>query len=49
MTDFNEIRILLDVWDNSFGIPEREILECEHRISAKLPEVLREYYLAVWQ
>lgn len=45
MTDFNEIRKLFDIWDNSFGIPEHEILECENRLGAKLPRVLRDFYL----
>ena len=45
MTDFKEIRKLFDIRDNTFGIPEKEILECENRLGAKLPEVLRDYYL----
>lgn len=45
MTNFKEIRKLFDIWDNSFGTPEQEILECENHLGAKLPEILRDYYL----
>ena len=45
MTDFQEIRKLFDVWDNSFGVSEAEILEYEQRLGKRLPETLRQYYL----
>ena len=45
MINFDEIRKLFDIWDNSLGIPNREILECENRLGAKLPKVLKHYYL----
>ena len=42
---FNEIRELYDISDNSFGLSESEILDCELRLSITLPNILREYYL----
>ena len=45
MTIFREIRELFDVWDNSSGISEEEIVECERRLNINLPETLRLYYL----
>ncbi len=43
--DFKEIREFYDIWDNSFGISNNEILENESRLSTKLPKLLKEYYL----
>jgi hypothetical protein len=43
--DFKKIRELYDINDNSFGLQETEIIECEDRLDLKLPEVLKEYYL----
>ena len=45
MIDFREIRNLFEIRDNSFGIPEEKITECENRLGSKLPETLRQYYL----
>ncbi len=45
MERFEEIRKLYDIWDDSFGIPESEIFECEKRLGFKLPQIWREYYL----
>ncbi len=45
MTNFQEIRKLYDIYDDSFGISEAEIITCENRIGKRLPKVLRDYYL----
>lgn len=45
MIDFNEIRTLFGISDNSFGFSETQIAVCEDYLSAKLPETLRQYYL----
>lgn len=45
MTEFQEIRKLFDVWDNSFGFSQEEIAGCERRLGVKLPETLGQYYL----
>ncbi|WP_231426241.1 hypothetical protein [Pedobacter sp. Leaf250] len=43
--DFNKIKTLYDIEDNSFGLEEFEILDCENRLDIKLPKVLRKYYV----
>lgn len=42
---FKNIRELYDINDNSSGLQENEIIECEDRLAIKLPKVLKEYYL----
>lgn len=42
---FEKIRELYDISDNSFGLSEHEILNCEIRLSITLPSILKEYYL----
>ncbi|NBB31854.1 hypothetical protein [Cellulophaga sp. BC115SP] len=42
---FEKIRELYDISDNSFGLSEHEILDCEIRLSITLPSILKEYYL----
>lgn len=42
---FEKIRELYDISDNSFGLSEDEILDCEIRLSITLPSILKEYYL----
>lgn len=42
---FEKIRELYDIFDNSFGLSEHEILDCEIRLSITLPSILKEYYL----
>jgi hypothetical protein len=45
MTEFREIREILNIRDDSFGISEKEVSECENRLGTKLPQVLRDHYL----
>lgn len=42
---FEKTRELYDISDNSFGLSEHEILNCEIRLSITLPSILKEYYL----
>jgi hypothetical protein len=43
--NFNEIRTLWDIKDNSLGFEEKIITTCEKRLNCILPYILRQYYL----
>jgi hypothetical protein len=45
MIEFQEIRKLFDIRDDSFGFSEEEILLRENYLDKRLPEILRQYYL----
>jgi hypothetical protein len=43
--NFEKIRKLYDISDNTYGIDERLLVDCEKRLGVQLPLVLKQYYL----
>lgn len=43
--EFKEIRDLYGIGEENYGVPEKEIAEAEEKLSVRLPQVLKDYYL----